>query len=224
MAAEMKDFDFDRTHAECVRLWNDELAKVSVEGGTDEEKRVFYTALYHTLIDPRLCSDINGEYTGADKKIHQTGKFRKRTIFSGWDVFRSQMPLQTIINPEMVNDLVNSLVEIADQSGNEYLERWELLNAYSGCMVGNPAISVLCDAYRKGIRDYDVEKAYRYALNTSRRFGNNDDGYTPGNISCTLEYDYTDWCMARLAEWLGKEGDRAHFDKRALSYLSLIHI
>lgn len=221
LAAEMKDFDFDRTHAECVRLWNDELAKVSVEGGTDEEKRVFYTALYHTLIDPRLCSDINGEYTGADKKIHQTGKFRKRTIFSGWDVFRSQMPLQTIINPEMVNDLVNSLVEIADQSGNEYLERWEFLNAYSGCMVGNPAISVLCDAYRKGIRDYDVEKAYRYALNTSRRFGNNDDGYTPGNISCTLEYDYTDWCMARLAEWLGKEGDRAHFDKRALSYATI---
>lgn len=221
LAAEMKDFDFDRTHAECVRLWNDELAKVSVEGGTDEEKRVFYTALYHTLIDPRLCSDINGEYTGADKKIHQTGKFRKRTIFSGWDVFRSQMPLQTIINPEMVNDLVNSLVEIADQSGNEYLERWELLNAYSGCMVDNPAISVLCDAYRKGIRDYDVEKAYRYALNTSRRFSNNDDGYTPGNISCTLEYDYTDWCMARLAEWLGKEGDRAHFDKRALSYATI---
>ena len=221
LAAEMKDFDFDRTHAVCVRLWNDELAKVSVEGGTDEEKRVFYTALYHTLIDPRLCSDINGEYTGADKKIHQTGKFRKRTIFSGWDVFRSQMPLQTIINPEMVNDLVNSLVEIADQSGNEYLERWELLNAYSGCMVGNPAISVLCDAYRKGIRDYDVEKAYRYALNTSRRFGTNDDGYTPGNISCTLEYDYTDWCMARLAEWLGKEGDRAHFDKRALSYATI---
>ena len=221
LAAEMKDFDFDRPHAECVRLWNDELAKVSVEGGTDEEKRVFYTALYHTLIDPRLCSDINGEYTGADKKIHQTGKFRKRTIFSGWDVFRSQMPLQTIINPEMVNDLVNSLVEIADQSGNEYLERWELLNAYSGCMVGNPAISVLCDAYRKGIRDYDVEKAYRYALNTSRRFSNNDDGYTPGNISCTLEYDYTDWCMARLAEWLGKEGDRAHFDRRALSYATI---
>lgn len=221
LAAEMKDFDFDRTHAECVRLWNDELAKVSVKGGTDEEKRVFYTALYHTLIDPRLCSDINGEYTGADKKIHQTGKFRKRTIFSGWDVFRSQMPLQTIINPEMVNDLVNSLVEIADQSGNEYLERWELLNAYSGCMVGNPAISVLCDAYRKGIRDYDVEKAYRYALNTSRRFSNNDDGYTPGNISCTLEYDYTDWCMARLVEWLGKEGDRAHFDKRALSYATI---
>lgn len=221
LEAEMKGFDFDQTHAACVRLWNDELAKVSIEGGTDEEKRIFYTALYHTLIDPRLCSDVNGEYTGADKKVRQTGKFRKRTIFSGWDVFRSQMPLQTIINPEMVNDLVNSLVEIADQSGNEYLERWELLNAYSGCMVGNPAISVLCDAYQKGIRGYDVEKAYRYALNTSRRFGNSADGYTPGDISCTLEYDYTDWCMARLAEWLGKESDRAYFDKRALSYATI---
>lgn len=218
LKTEMKGFDFEQTRAACVRLWDDELAKISIEGGTDEEKKVFYTALYHTLIDPRLCSDINGEYTGADKQIHQTGKFRKRTIFSGWDVFRSQMPLQTIINPAMVNDLVNSLVEIADQSGNEYLERWELLNAYSGCMVGNPAISVLCDAYQKGIRDYDVEKAYRYALNTSRRFGNTENGYTPGNISCTLEYDYTDWCMARLAEWLGKESDRVEFDKRALSY------
>ena len=221
LEAEMKGFDFDQIHAECVRLWNDELAKVSIEGGTDEEKRIFYTALYHTLIDPRLCSDVNGEYTGADKKVYQTGKFRKRTIFSGWDVFRSQIPLQTIINPGMVNDLVNSLVEIADQSGNEYLERWEFLNAYSGCMVGNPAISVLCDAYQKGIRNYDVEKAYCYALNTSRRFGNNANGYTPGNISCTLEYDYTDWCMARLAEWLGKEDDRAYFDKRALSYVTI---
>ena len=80
------------------------------------------------------------------------------------------MPLQTLINPTVVNDLINSLVEIAEQSGNEYLERWELLNAYSGCMLGNPAISILCDAYTKGIRDYDVEKAYHYALNTARMF------------------------------------------------------
>jgi len=92
---------------------------------------------------------VNGEYWGADNQIHQTKKFDKRTIFSGWDVFRSQMPLQTLINPTVVNDLINSLVEIAEQSGNEYLERWELLNAYSGCMLGNPAISILCDAYTK---------------------------------------------------------------------------
>lgn len=220
LKAEMEGWDFDAYRDECAALWDAELSKVSVSGGTDEERRVFYTALYHTLLDPRLCSDVNGEYLGADNKVHQTAAFNKRTIFSGWDVFRSQMPLQTIINPTVVNDMLNSLIEIASQSGNEYLERWELLNAYSGCMLGNPAISVLCDAYSKGIRGYDVEKAYRYALNTSRRFGNNDLGWSPGGngVSLTLEYAYSDWCMARLAEWLGKEDDRRRFDRRALAY------
>ena len=223
LKAEMKDWDFDATRLKCTRLWDKELEKVSVTGGTDDEKTIFYTAMYHTLIDPRICSDVNGEYLGADKQVHATGKFNKRTIFSGWDVFRSQMPLQTIINPKVVNDQINSLVEIASQSGNEYLERWELLNAFSGCMLGNPAISVLCDAYAKGIRDYDVEKAYAYALNTSRMFGNNPDGYTSGGggISYTLEYAYSDWCMARLAGWLGKDADRDRFERRSRSYVSL---
>ena len=201
--SEMNAWEFDATLADCRRLWDDALSKITVTGGTEDEKHIFYTALYHTMIDPRICSDVNGEYMGADKKAHMTDQFTKRTIFSGWDVFRSQMPLQTIINPTLINDLLNSLVEIADQSGNEYLERWELLNAYSGCMLGNPALSVLCDAYSKGIRSYDIDKAYRYALNTSRLFGNNKEGYTPGSISHTLEYAYNDWCMARLAEWLG---------------------
>ena len=221
--AEMKGWDFDETHETCAQLWDKELAKVTVTGGTEDEKKVFYTALYHTLIDPRICSDVNGEYLGADNQIHKTSKFNKRTIFSGWDVFRSQMPLQTLINPVMVNDLINSLVEIAEQSGNEYLERWEILNAFSGCMLGNPAISILCDAYAKGIRGYDIEKAYRYALNTSRMFKNNDQGYSSGNtgISLTLEYAYTDWCMARLAEALGKKEDYDYYDKRSRSYTTV---
>lgn len=221
--AEIKGWDFDETHETCVRLWDKELSKITVTGGTEDEKKIFYTAMYHTLIDPRICSDVNGEYWGADNRIHQTKKFDKRTIFSGWDVFRSQMPLQTLINPTVVNDLINSLVEIAEQSGNEYLERWELLNAYSGCMLGNPAISILCDAYTKGIRDYDVEKAYHYALNTARMFKNNDQGYSPGNtgVSMTLEYAYTDWCMARLAELLGKMEDSEAFDVRARSYATV---
>ena len=221
--AEMKGWDFDETHETCAQLCDKELAKVTVTGGTEDEKKVFYTALYHTLIDPRICSDVNGEYLGADNQIHKTSKFNKRTIFSGWDVFRSQMPLQTLINPVMVNDLINSLVEIAEQSGNEYLERWEILNAFSGCMLGNPAISILCDAYAKGIRGYEIEKAYRYALNTSRMFQNNDQGYSPGNtgISLTLEYAYTDWCMARLAEALGKTEDCDYFDKRSRSYATV---
>lgn len=219
--SEMNAWEFDATLADCRRLWDDALSKITVTGGTEDEKHIFYTALYHTMIDPRICSDVNGEYMGADKQAHMTDQFTKRTIFSGWDVFRSQMPLQTIINPTLINDLVNSLVEIADQSGNEYLERWELLNAYSGCMLGNPALSVLCDAYSKGIRSYDIDKAYRYALNTSRLFGNNKEGYTPGSISHTLEYAYNDWCMARLAEWLGKDTDKEYFDRRAMTYSTI---
>lgn len=219
--SEMNAWDFDATLASCRQLWNDALSKISVSGGTEDEKHIFYTALYHTMIDPRVCSDVNGEYMGADKQVHVTDRFAKRTIFSGWDVFRSQMPLQTIINPALINDQINSLVEIADQSGNGYLERWELLNAYSGCMLGNPAISVLCDAYSKGIRSYDIDKAYQYALNTSRMFGNNEDGYAPGSISHTLEYAYSDWCMARLAGWLGKEDDKEYFGRRAQSYSSI---
>lgn len=219
--SEMNAWDFDATLASCRQLWNDALSKISVSGGTEDEKHIFYTALYHTMIDPRVCSDVNGEYMGADKQVHVTDQFSKRTIFSGWDVFRSQMPLQTIINPTLINDQINSLVEIADQSGNNYLERWELLNAYSGCMLGNPAISVLCDAYSKGIRSYDIDKAYQYALNTSRMFGNNENGYTPGSISHTLEYAYNDWCMARLAEWLGKEADKDVFDRRVGTYTTL---
>ena len=220
---EIKDWDFDKTRALCTKLWDDELARIRVTGGTDDEKTVFYTALYHTAIDPRICSDVNGTYQGADNRKHRASRFNKRTIFSGWDVFRSQMPLQTIIHPELVDDLINSLIETGEQSGNEYLERWEMLNAFSGCMLGNPAISVLCDAYAKGIRNYDVKKAYRYALNTSQKFKNNEKGYAPGatGISMTLEYAYSDWCMGRLARLLNETADAERFEKRAKSYVTL---
>lgn len=103
------------------------------------------------MIDPRIYTDVDGRYVGGDYKIHTADStFTKRTIFSGWDVFRSQFPLQTIINPRLVSDELNSLITMADQSGREYYERWELLNSYSGCMLGNPALSVLADAYIKG--------------------------------------------------------------------------
>ena len=102
------------------------------------------------MIDPRCFSDCDGRYVGADKKIYQTENFTYRTVFSGWDVFRSQFPLQTLINPRLVNDEINSLIQIAQLSGKEYFPRWEVVNAYSGCMLGNPAISVLADAMRRG--------------------------------------------------------------------------
>ncbi|MES2810732.1 MAG: GH92 family glycosyl hydrolase [Bacteroidota bacterium] len=214
---EIPAWDFNKVLGKTKDLWNKSLSQVSVTGGTEDQKTVFYTALYHTMIDPRATSDVDGTYMGADMKPHKTGKFIKRSVFSGWDVFRSQFPLQTIINPTVVSDMVNSLVEIADQSGNKYLERWELLNAYSGCMVGNPAIPVIADAYSKGIRNFDLQKAYTYARNTSEKFGN-----TPArkelDISTTLEYGFDDWCQAQLAKWLGHPEDAKKYTDRAQIY------
>ena len=223
LKAEIKDWDFESVKSQTRNLWDTALSKIKVSGGTDEQKVIFYTSLYHTMIDPGNFTDTNGQYTGGDGKIHQADAFTKRTIFSGWDVFRSQMPLQTIINPSVVNDILMSLITLAEESGREYYERWEFLNAYSGCMLGNPAISVLADAYAKGICRLDIEKAYRYADNTSKLFGNSELGYTPNpsGISRTLEYAYTEWCMSRLAEALGKKEDAMHYAGLSRSYKQL---
>ena len=222
--AEIASKTFDEVAGEAYAQWNRELNRIRIEGGTDEEKTIFYTALYHTMIDPRIYTDIDGRYMGADGKPPSTeGRFTKRTVFSGWDVFRSQMPLQTIINPELVDDLLASLTTMAQESGREYFERWEIVNAYSGCMLGNPALSVLADAYAKGIRGYDVERAYRYAVNTSRLFGNDSLGYTPSDlcISHTLEYAYTDWCVSQLAARLGKTEDAKAFAQKSRAYRNI---
>jgi predicted alpha-1,2-mannosidase len=221
LEAEIKDWNFDALRKKAHDLWNTALGKIKVDGGTAEEKTVFYTAMYHTMIDPRTYSDVDGKYVGGDGKIYDTKGFTKRTIFSGWDVFRSQMPLQTIINPSMVNDLLNSLITLADQSGNQYYERWEFLNAYSGCMLGNPAVSVLADAYTKGIRNYDVAKSYQIALNTVAKFDNNEKGYSSGDISKTLEYAYSDWCLAQLAKELNKPQDAAKYLAKSFDYKNI---
>ncbi|MES2061929.1 MAG: GH92 family glycosyl hydrolase [Bacteroidota bacterium] len=220
---EITDWNFDAVHQRAVALWNKALSAVAVEGGTKEEKSVFYTALYHTMIDPRIFEDVDGRYWGGDGKAHTSAGFTKRTIFSGWDVFRSQMPLQTIINPALVNDMVNSLVTLADEKNKNYLERWELLNSYSGCMLGNPAVSVIADAYAKGIRGFDLKKAYELSANSVEKFGNGDKGYTPGGLSLsyTLEYAYTDWCAAQLAKAVGNNKDYEKYTQRGQAYKNI---
>jgi predicted alpha-1,2-mannosidase len=223
LQAEIKDWDFDRVRKAAHRLWNNALGKLSVEGGDDDKKTVFYTALYHTMIDPRAMADVDGRYPGGDHQTQSTKQFTKRTVFSGWDVFRSQMPLQTIINPVVVNDMVNSLVELGDQTNNQYFERWEFFNAYSGCMIGNPAISVITDAYAKGIRNFNVPKALTYAINSSEKFGNGEKGYTSGglSISHTLEYAYTEWATAKLAGFLGNKAAAKKYLQRSKSYRNI---
>ncbi|GAA3647112.1 GH92 family glycosyl hydrolase [Flavivirga jejuensis] len=218
---DINHWDFEKTQQEARNLWSESLKGIKVTGASDTEKTIFYTALYHTMIDPRTFSDVNGNYIGADKKIHQTKDFTYRTIFSGWDVFRSQFPLQTIINPTLVNDEINSLLQMAELSGNGYLPRWEMLNSYSGCMLGNPAVSVIVDAYEKGIRNYDIEKAFTYSKNTVDNTGNGTLGYTQKHISKTLEYAYSDWALATMAKSLGKNDIAEDYLKKSENYKNI---
>ena len=221
LAHDIPTWDFDGVHARSRGLWADALKGVAYEGGTEAEREIFATALYHCLIDPRSVSDTDGQYVGADGQPHRTDGFVYRSVFSGWDVFRSQFPLLTLIRPDVVNDEVNSLVQMARLSKRDYLERWELLNAYSGCMLGNPAVSVIVDAYEKGIRGYDRDEAYRQCKNSVDKFGNGPSGFTSGNMSETLEYAYSDWCLGRFAKSLGKTADQTEYYARSRAYTNL---
>ncbi|WP_256010397.1 GH92 family glycosyl hydrolase [Desertivirga xinjiangensis] len=220
---EIEDWNFNAVRKKATRLWNESLSKINIEGGSEEQRNVFYTSLYHTQIDPRVFEDVDGNYIGGDFKAHQSKDFTKRTIFSGWDVFRSQMPLQTMINPKLVNDMINSLVSLADEKDKDYLERWEFLNSYSGCMIGNPAVSVIADAYAKGIKGFDIEKAYRLSVNSVEKFGNGEKGYVSEGfgISHTLEYAYFDWCVAQMARSLGKNADAEKYLNRSQAYRNI---
>lgn len=216
--------DFDQYRRQAAALWDDALAKVTVEGGSDDDRTIFYTALYHTMIDPRCFTDVTGEYPGADGKIHTTDRYTRRTVFSGWDVFRSQFPLQTIINPQVVNDMINSFIDMAEENGTGVYDRWELLNAYSGCMLGNPAISVVADAAVKGIDGFDIDKAYAQCRNTADRIGHHPElGFSPGgsSISETLEYAYFDWCVAQLAALKGDATVENEYLQRGQAYKNI---
>jgi len=218
---DIPDWAFDLTAKKAGELWNEALDCIRLQGGTEDQKTIFYTALYHAMIDPRCVSDVDGKFRGADGEIHVSGAFQYRTIFSGWDVFRSQFPLQTIVNPEMVNDEINSLIHMAEVSGRRYFPRWEIMNSYSGCMLGNPAVSVILDAYVKGIRDYDVQKAWLFCRNTVETFSNEPLGYRPEDISRTLEYAYSDWCVGRFAELLEKKEDSLTYYERSSAYKTI---
>lgn len=217
---DINHWSFETVRENSRAAWREALGRMEVQG-TERDKTIFYTALYHTMIDPRDVSDVDGNYVGGDGKIHQNKQYVYRSIFSGWDVFRSQFPLQAILNPRMVNDEINSLISLAAVSGKNYFPRWEIMNSYSGCMLGNPAVSVLVDAYRKGIREWDVETGYRFCENSVERFGNGALGYTPLDISRTLEYAYSDWCVSEFARVLGKADKYKAYSARSLNYKNI---
>lgn len=220
--------DFDGMHSRTTEAWENALSVVKAEGADDTTFTIFYTTLYHALLDPRVYSDANGNYLSADGSIRHDTSFAKRTVFSGWDVFRSEFPLLTILKPDAVNDIINTLIDIAEYD-NVSFPRWELLGHETGCMIGDPGVIVTADAYRKGIRNFDVEKAYDICLKTAfdpatKRNGAefmNTLGYVPDKISETLENVFADHCISLFAEALGDTKTAKTFAERGQNYAKI---
>lgn len=225
-------FDFDRARENAGAQWDEIFSCVDVEGYDETDLTLFYTCLYHTLLDPRTSRDVDGRFT-IDGEILQEKDYFHRTVFSGWDVYRSEFPLLTLIRPDIVNDTVNSLLKIALKKNSSF-PRWELMAINAGCMVGDPGLITIADAYVKGIRNYDCEKAYEIgrasALSQTELFGKTFDVnhptcrqykencYVPDKISDTLEYLLADYALSRFALSMGKADDAELFAARAKRY------
>lgn len=220
LAAEIPAWDFDTVRRQARAAWTSALTRMAVEGGTEDQKTVFYTNFYHAMIDPRTATDVNGDYFGGDGQVHQAKGFTKRTVFSGWDVFRSQYPLLMLTHPEIINDQINSVVALATENKTHYFDRWELMNNYTGCMDGSPEIDVINDAYQKGIRNFDAPTAYAYAVNTCERYGNGPSGYASKGhgLAQTLQNGYDAWNLAQLAAALGRVDDARKYTDEGQAY------
>ncbi len=226
---DIKDWNFNQIKNDASQKWNKELSKIQVKSSNKNVLRTFYTALYHSMLAPVVFSDVNNEYKGADGKTHSAKDYTKYSIFSLWDTFRAEHPLFTIIQPERVNDMINSMLSHYDEYG--LLPVWELLGNETGTMIGYHAIPVIADAILKGFTGFDVNLAYESMKKSAMQdhFGLKDYknlGYIPNDkevesVSKTLEYAYDDWCIAQVVKHLGKEEDYKYFSIRAEYYRNL---
>jgi len=234
LEAEIPGWDFDKVRRDAKAAWNKELSKIEVSGGTPEQMTTFYSALYHTAIQPNVFNDVDGKYRGHDDKIHQlpgyTGqkparskgvfsqdsenrKSEQYTVFSLWDTFRAAHPLYTIIDEKRTADFINSFIRMYEQGGR--LPVWELWGEETDTMIGYHAVSVIADAMAKGIKGFDYEKAFEAAKHSAEldHFGlaaYKKRGYISmedenESVSKTLEYAYDDWCIAQMAEILQRQ-------------------
>ncbi|MBS5409184.1 MAG: GH92 family glycosyl hydrolase [Bacteroides thetaiotaomicron] len=233
MEREAPHWDFDRYVAAADADWEKQLGKIEVKG-TEVQKEIFYTALYHTMIQPNTMSDVNGEYMAADYTTRKVANNETHyTTFSLWDTFRASHPLYTLLEPERVTDFVKSMIRQYEYYG--YLPIWQLWGQDNYCMIGNHSIPVITDAILKGIPGIDVEKAYEAVYNSSVTSHPNSPfevwekyGFMPENIqtqsvSITLEQAFDDWCVAQLAAKLNKDADYQRFHKRSEYYRNLFH-
>ena len=207
LAEEIPDWNFEKVRSDAKAAWNKELAQIEVSGGTDAQMTNFYTALYHTKIQPNIFQDVDGNYRGLDKKIHNAPNDTNYTVFSLWDTFRAAHPLYTIIDQKRTVDFINTFIRQYEQGGR--LPVWELAGSETDTMIGYHAVSVIADAMAKGITGFDYEKAFEaakysaelnhFGLEAYKRRGYISAEDENESVSKTLEYAYDDFCIAQMA-------------------------
>jgi predicted alpha-1,2-mannosidase len=241
---EITDWNFDKIKKDAHDLWNNELSKIEISTANDKYRTIFYTALYHSALEPVVSSDVDGRYRTMDNRIAGDANYRNYSIFSLWDTFRALHPLNTIISPADNQAMIRSLIRKSDEGG--LLPMWELNSNYTGCMIGYHAVSVIVDSYMKGEQDFDVEKAYLACKKSSSydtinvsstidrdilhdklmpvgKHYKNTIGYIPADIEKQsvargLEYAYNDWMIALLAQELGYEEDYTRYTELSKNY------
>jgi len=226
---EASHWDFEKYKKDAENSWENELKKIEVVDKDQNKLCVFYTALYHCMIHPSIANDVDGNYRGRDFKIHKAEGYNYYSVFSLWDTYRSLHPLFTLIDKTRTEDFIKTFIAQYEEGGR--LPVWELASNETDCMIGYHSVSVIADAYQKGIKGFDAEKAFAAMKNSAMedRFGlaaykkNNmitiDD--EAESVSRTLEYAYDDWCIAQMAKSMGKTQDYNQFIYRAQSWKNL---
>lgn len=236
MEKELPHWNFEQVKSDAREIWEKELSRIQIEGATAEQKEIFYTAVYRSLLSQYINQDVDGKYYGGDGKIHDTGGYNFYGSFSCWDTYRSQHPLLTLIAPDHVNDFIKSIADKTKQYG--WLPGQHFQNVFGEGMVGDHLVPVIADAYFKGFRDYDVDFLYKAMRDKALKFPEppvsadaarsglkytNELGYVPvdrvtESVPKTMEFAYDDWCIAQMAKALNKEDDYQLFMKRAGYY------
>lgn len=227
---EIPHWDFKAVKKQAQTLWNNELRKIEITEKDRDKLAVFYTALYHAMIQPNIAQDIDGKYRGRDMEIHTAEGFDYYSVFSLWDTFRAAHPLYTLIDRKRSSDFINTFLKQYEQGGR--LPVWELASNETDCMIGYHSVSVIADAMAKGITGFDRELAFKAAKHSAmldhlglsaykqNGFIAIDDEHE--SVSKTLEYAYDDWCIAQMAKMLDKSTDFEYFMKRSQSWKNIV--
>ena len=228
--AELPHWDFDRVRRDADAAWQRELAKIHVDGGTPDQRTIFYTALYHSMLAPNVYMDVDGQYRGRDFKIHKADGFTYYSVFSLWDTYRALHPLLTIIDTARTRDFIKTFLAQYQQGGR--LPVWELAANETDTMIGYHAVPVIADAIAKGVGGFDVNLAFEamkhsaeldhFGLDAYKRQGFIDASEEGESVSKTLEYAFDDWTIAQVAQRLGRTDDHRRYMQRSQSWMHVL--